>query len=211
MRLVKRLKKHLFAPVLETKARRISAELEPFIVDASRALDFGCGDMVLTKRMSERFPALDITGLDVVDTNLMELEPTLYDGTRVPFPDGHFDVAWAVFALHHCSDELGALREIRRVTRGRVLIIEETYASRLSYLVTCAHDWVTNRVESLSVPIPFHFRTDEEWRRAFAELGYRVSEERRVYQVPALNLTRQRLYVLDPIATSTTVPSRAMV
>ena len=198
----------IFAPVLETKARRLSRALAPFIdAGAARALDFGCGDMVLTRAMMRRRPDLTVTGLDVVDTDLAGLRPTLYDGARIPFPDDHFDTAWAVFALHHCADEGAALREICRVTRGRILIIEETYAGRASFLLTCAHDWITNRVESLTVPIPFRFRTDAGWREAFDALGYEVREDRRVYQVPAGNLTRQRLYVLEP-RTSATEPSR---
>jgi ubiquinone/menaquinone biosynthesis C-methylase UbiE len=208
---MKWLQRRLFAPVLETKARRLSRELVPHLRNARRVLDFGCGDMFLTRRLRAALPQAELVGLDVLDTNLTELSPVLYDGTRIPFEDGHFDHAVVVFSLHHCHRELDALAELRRVTAGPVLVIEELYQNALDRALTCAHDWVVNRVESWKVPIPFHFHTDAEWRRAFLRLGWTVALDRRVYQLPALNLTHQRLYLLHPAPdTVTTVPSRAI-
>ena len=48
------------------------------------------------------------------------------DATRLPFPAAHFDRAMAVNCLHHFSDDLGerVLRELCRVTRGPVLVVD---------------------------------------------------------------------------------------
>jgi ubiquinone/menaquinone biosynthesis C-methylase UbiE len=207
---MKAVQRWLFAPVLETKAARLSRAIAPHLAGAQRVLDFGCGDMVLTRALARACPGAALVGLDVVDTSLTELSPVLYDGRRIPYPDGHFDAACATFALHHCVEELDALAELKRVTRGKLLILEETYASRWGWLLTCAHDWVVNRVESWSVPIPFRFHTDAEWRAAFAALGCKVESDERVWQLPFLNLTHQRLYVVDSGKTARTVPSRAI-
>jgi demethylmenaquinone methyltransferase/2-methoxy-6-polyprenyl-1,4-benzoquinol methylase len=48
------------------------------------------------------------------------------DALRTRFPDGHFDHAYFVNGLHHFSDEQAhvLLLELRRVTRGRVVVID---------------------------------------------------------------------------------------
>ena len=48
------------------------------------------------------------------------------DATSLPFPDGHFGRAMAVNCLHHFSDDLveRVLRELCRVTRGPVLVVD---------------------------------------------------------------------------------------
>lgn len=48
------------------------------------------------------------------------------DVTRLPFPDRHFAASMCVNSLHHFSDDaaVGVLSEMRRVTRGRVLVVD---------------------------------------------------------------------------------------
>jgi ubiquinone/menaquinone biosynthesis C-methylase UbiE len=46
------------------------------------------------------------------------------DASRLPFPDAHFDKAFAVNTFHHWSSQADALREVRRVLReGGLLLI----------------------------------------------------------------------------------------
>jgi SAM-dependent methyltransferase len=42
---------------------------------------------------------------------------------RLPFPDDHFDAAMTTFSVHQWSDVTAGLREMRRVTRGPVVIL----------------------------------------------------------------------------------------
>src|SRR5258706_10306229 len=42
---------------------------------------------------------------------------------RLPFPDQHFDAAMATFTVHQWSDLRAGLHEMRRVTRGRIVIM----------------------------------------------------------------------------------------
>ena len=41
---------------------------------------------------------------------------------RLPFPDASFDASFAVFTVHHWHDQERGLREMRRVSRSRVVI-----------------------------------------------------------------------------------------
>jgi SAM-dependent methyltransferase len=42
---------------------------------------------------------------------------------HLPFPDGHFDAAMTTFSVHQWSDAAAGLREMRRVTRGPVVVV----------------------------------------------------------------------------------------
>ncbi|MGA8744451.1 MAG: class I SAM-dependent methyltransferase [Solirubrobacterales bacterium] len=42
---------------------------------------------------------------------------------NLPFPDDSFDAGMAVLTVHHWSDPAAGLRELRRVTRRRILIV----------------------------------------------------------------------------------------
>jgi SAM-dependent methyltransferase len=41
----------------------------------------------------------------------------------LPFDDGSFDAAMAILTLHHWPDKEAGLREMRRVTRGRIILL----------------------------------------------------------------------------------------
>ena len=51
--------------------------------------------------------------------------PAAVDATaeHLPFPDGHFDAAMTTFSVHQWSDTAAGLREMRRVTRGPVVVV----------------------------------------------------------------------------------------
>jgi SAM-dependent methyltransferase len=61
---------------------------------------------------------------------------------QLPFDDGAFDAAMAVLTIHHWRDPQGGLREMRRVTRGPIV------------LLTCdpaARPWLTDYLPELAV------------------------------------------------------------
>lgn len=45
------------------------------------------------------------------------------EAAHLPFPDGAFGAALAVLTVHHWPDPAAGLRELRRVTRGRIVIL----------------------------------------------------------------------------------------
>jgi len=60
---------------------------------------------------------------------LRNIRPMLGDAQRLPFEDGTFDSAFVVTALGEVSDQVRALRELRRVVKpgGRLVIAENAY------------------------------------------------------------------------------------
>lgn len=111
----------------------------------------------------------------------------------LPFPDGHFDAAMAILTVHHWSDQAQGLREMRRVTRGPVVILTYDPAFRDFWLydylpelialdeaqmprITAYEQWL-GRVAISPVAIP-HDCSDgflsAYWRRPAAYLDPRV-------------------------------------
>ena len=41
----------------------------------------------------------------------------------MPFGDGHFEASMAILTVHHWPDKQAGLREMRRVTRGRIVLL----------------------------------------------------------------------------------------
>lgn len=110
----------------------------------------------------------------------------------LPFEDDRFDAAMAVLTVHHWPDKEAGLRELRRVTRGRIVLLTFDPAQRpwlTDYLPQLAAldaaqmptmsdyaNWLGD-VQISAVPIP-HDCTDgflyAYWRRPQAYLDARI-------------------------------------
>jgi SAM-dependent methyltransferase len=97
----------------------------------TRVLDVACGNGNAALAAARR--RARVTGLDYVPTLLarageraqgerLELELVEGDAERLPFADGHFDVALSTFGIMFAPDQAQAAREIFRVVRpgGRI-------------------------------------------------------------------------------------------
>ena len=111
----------------------------------------------------------------------------------LPFGDGSFDASMAVLTVHHWFDKAKGLREMRRVTRGRMVILTYDPAFRGFWLADYIPELVSldeaqmpamsdyeawiGPVEVFPVPIP-HDCTDgflsAYWRRPAAYLDPRI-------------------------------------
>jgi SAM-dependent methyltransferase len=120
-------------------------------VGVARALDFGCGAGALDALLA---PAMGtITGVDVSQALLdvaaaanPDLEYRHYDGERLPFEEGSFDLAFASCVFHHIepADRPAAAAELARVVRpgGIVVLYEHNPMNPLTRLAVsrCAFD-----------------------------------------------------------------------
>jgi ubiquinone/menaquinone biosynthesis C-methylase UbiE len=121
------------------------------------------------------------------------------DPLRVPAPDASFDAVMMLFVFHHMErwgDQETLAREAARVTRRRVVVLEDTPTSRLDRWFNVAWDWVLNLRHG--VPTPFTFRSPDGWREVFGRAGLRVlrSETYRA-RWPTLMTYHHTLFVLE--------------
>ena len=107
-------------------------ELQEAVVDAvpeppGRVLELGVGTGETTRRLLERYPDADVTGLDgspemVFRARDLGIEVRL-GRIEDPLPDGPWDLVVSVLAVHHLTDE-GKRELFRRVRQqSRALVI----------------------------------------------------------------------------------------
>jgi SAM-dependent methyltransferase len=82
-------------------------------------LDLGCGPGSSRELFRARHPGVRWTGLDVPDSPSppppADPDIRLYDGGRIPFEDGTFDVVFCKQVLEHVHDPRLVLSEVARV------------------------------------------------------------------------------------------------
>lgn len=114
---------------------------------------------------------------------------------ELPFADGSFDAVMAVLTVHHWTDKLQGLRELRRVSRGPVVIVTFDVSHGLFWLADYLPQLITldeaimppmalyaealGSVAIAPVPVPHDCRDGflaAYWRRPAAYLDPRVRQ-----------------------------------
>lgn len=183
--------KRLVFRLWQADARAKESQFRDFLRQGDRILDLGSGPGSVCQLLRARGYA--VTPVDVRDVALdPRAHPQLYDGRRLPFADGAFDVALLLTVLHHTHEPELVLAEAARVAR-RVIVTEDVYVSmRQKYLT-----WWTDSLLNLEFRgHPHTNRTDAAWRALFAALGWRLvhTQNRRL-----AGLFQQQTYVLDAV------------
>lgn len=132
-----------------------------------KVLDIGLGMGTLAKNMMR--DGYFVTGLDVDNTSLYEdIQPTIYDGLKMPFRNHSFDTATLVCVLHHCVNQSMVLREAMRVA-DRVVVVEDTYRNGFERKLVGFRDCIENW--------EFYehgYRTYEEWEKLCKQNGWKT-------------------------------------
>jgi len=117
------------ADALWRRRAAAATELRP----GGSALDVACGSGKLTAELASLAvpPRGRVVGLDFSAGMLARarldhpaLEFVEGDALNLPFADAEFDAATMAFGLRNLADPLRGLREMRRVTRGHVVVLE---------------------------------------------------------------------------------------
>ena len=139
------------AAVLSAHSRRgaedSAAYLLPHLNAGMDLLDVGCGPASITADLAERVAPGRVVGLDAAagaleaaratlrERGLSEqVELTCGDIMALPFEDASFDVVHAHQVLQHLADPVGALAEMRRVTRpGGIVAVRDAVYSAMTW------------------------------------------------------------------------------
>lgn len=159
-----------------------------------QVLDLGAGEGYVGEALRDKAGA-DVTLADVIDLHRVDLPFVRLGEDTLPFGDDAFDVAVLAYVLHHTRDASTVLAEALRVSR-RVVVLESVYATAFDHAtLDCADRWANtlrSRGAMTKQEEHLHFRTDEEWRQLFGEMGTLI-HVRAFGRWPH----RQALYVLD--------------
>ena len=139
------------AAVLSAHSRRGAADSAAYLLAHLRAgmdlLDVGCGPASITADLAERVAPGRVVALDAAagaleaaratlsERGLSEqVEVTCGDVMALPFEDASFDVVHAHQVLQHLTDPVGALAEMRRVTRpGGIVAVRDAVYSAMTW------------------------------------------------------------------------------
>ena len=133
----------------------------------SRILDFGAGVGSSVPWFKRYFPAAVLTCLDVSERSLDIASARfpgaanfqLFDGQRIPLPDGGIDLAFAACVFHHIEPEfrIALFRELRRVLAadGLLAVFEHNPLNPLTRAAvdSCPFD------ENASLIMPWQLRS----------------------------------------------------
>lgn len=94
----------------------------------SSVLEVGCGTGSVLAQLAKGGFASSYCGIDMADPNshrdesATELDLRQYDGKRIPFPDGAFDLVISTHVVEHVPDPRGFISELTRVTNGPIYL-----------------------------------------------------------------------------------------
>jgi SAM-dependent methyltransferase len=192
----KSVRRFCFGSWLRMRARRLYPHIMQSVEGCTTIMDLGCGDTILTEfigRTSEK----EVLGVDTLDTNLTGIPVLIYDGQSLPFEDKSIDAAIVIYVLHHCQDIDSVLEEIKRVTKKKIIIVEEVYRGAMDRFLLHFHDTIGNRMLSSKMDIPLNFQTIESWKETFTRQKLEIRNSFRIKQYPLMNLTHQILFELQ--------------
>jgi SAM-dependent methyltransferase len=108
---------------------RIAARLHAALGSARRVLNVGAGTG--NYEPSDRAVLAVEPSARMIQRRPPGSAPVIQaSAAALPFADATFDAALAVLTLHHWPDPLAGLKEVRRVTRGRIVILTFDPAAR---------------------------------------------------------------------------------
>ncbi|HEX7255502.1 MAG TPA: class I SAM-dependent methyltransferase [Gaiellaceae bacterium] len=151
----------------ESAAHREGEDLDLVVewaAGAETALDVATGGGHVARRLRE-------AGLNVVTVDPAPgMEPDVVSrGEDLPFADGSFDVVACRVAAHHFDDVAKAVTEMARVSRDRVIVVDNVFL-----------DDAAEEADHVRDPSHVRNRSEGEWRGFFASAGLQVEEVRRL-------------------------------
>ena len=149
-------------------AKHIAAQIEP----GARILDIGCGDGQISELVASQVQDAAMSGIDVMERSIANIDVSRYDGLNIPFADNSVDYCVFVDVLHHADQPLRVMQEASRVARKYVVIKDHLADGFLGWQTLRFMDWVGN--ERHGVALPYNYFKHREWQHHFEQLGLKV-------------------------------------
>lgn len=182
------------AEKLHARAEYFTSLFEKHLQQGSKVLDIGGGWGFYAAPIERR--GHDLTVLDVVKPGFQYAPVVIYDGGKMPFEDKVFDASIMVTMLHHTPDPVSILKEAIRVSKKKVIVIEDVYNHTLGRFWTVLRDQLYN-FEFFGHPC--QFRKSGQWTGLFESLGLKVSQEKQVVtKISGLSILNA-VFVLDVV------------
>ncbi|ADJ16230.1 class I SAM-dependent methyltransferase [Halalkalicoccus jeotgali] len=151
-------------------------------LEGKKVLEIACGTGRFTAMLAAR--GAEVVGLDISDAMLSQgrekarvaglserVEFVRGDAARLPFPDGHFDAVLAMRFFHLIPNPDRYLREIRRVTDGRLVF--DTFNTPSTRSI---YNWL--------LPMGSRLYADEDVHAMLDRTGYKLADSSHDFLLP---------------------------
>jgi ubiquinone/menaquinone biosynthesis C-methylase UbiE len=106
---------------------RLLDGMAPLLAGSHRMLELGAGPATFAAATAARYPSLTVLALEP-SRDFARAQPGLHAlraaGEQLPLADASIDVAICLSSIRHVRDRGATLRELRRVVRGTLIIVE---------------------------------------------------------------------------------------
>lgn len=187
MALVRRVFRRIHQSLVQNRRRERLAEClsDALGAESLHLLDVGCGSGEVAECLQRRLPLAQVQGVDVLLRPQTRIPVKLFDGQKLPFPDGSFDYCLLVDVLHHTEQPQELLRECLRVARRGVVIKDHLCDGSWDRVRLRFMDFVGNWGHG--VVLPYNYLSREQWRQLGVKLSFSVVEWREQLRLyPAL-------------------------
>ncbi len=154
--------------------RHTAGILTRYVQPEDRLLDIGCGYGEVALYLQNHGYGFVCT-VDIVDIRRHRLKRfQFYNGADLPFIDDAFDACSISFVLHHVPNErkMHLLREAVRVTRRRLVVLEDTPRNAFDRLLSNLHGRIYRA--QIRSSAGFGFYSQPRWEQIFKGIGMNI-------------------------------------
>jgi ubiquinone/menaquinone biosynthesis C-methylase UbiE len=152
-----------------TYKKKLAQSFFKLIPNNSFILDVGAGKGCISKHLKNLNPTLKTICFDIKKSNFIDVNG---DGSFLPFKDKSFDITIVVDMLHHTTNIIKILKELKRVSKKYIIIKEQGFTSRTSKFLILLGDSLTNK--NCKIYNHLNYLT---WKEIFEELNLSIIEE----------------------------------
>jgi ubiquinone/menaquinone biosynthesis C-methylase UbiE len=166
---------------LTTRSDNLLPLFDKYLHGSARVLNLGSGDGLLSEELRSKpqdGKPIKVIDIDLINRTRTAQRPILYDGREIPFSDNFFDATLGMYVLHHSPDPDQLITEMKRVTSGHIVIVEDLAETPWDAVVCLYHgirysEWARDRVK-------LSRRKLQQWVQACAAQGLTLVDSMRL-------------------------------
>ena len=169
------------------------SHLKKYLKSSDIILDVGSGTGFVADLISEKTRA-SVVRLDVAQDKNARQKSILFDGKTMPFYDEAFTVSICCFVLHHTPFQKELIEEMKRVTKSRIIILEDVIETPADHFLLFLHKIYSGfRYNSFYTL----FRNDHGWRKTLCHVRPYVDKELNIEKTREIDIPgfKARLFV----------------